>query len=44
LRTTNPIERVHKAFKRPTKAMEIVGGEATMYRMLAYVALTMNFG
>jgi len=23
--------------------MEIVGGEATMYRLLAYVALTLNF-
>jgi putative transposase len=44
LRTTNPIERVHKEFKRRTKAMEIVGSEGTMYRLLAYVALTMNFG
>lgn len=43
LRTTNPIERVNKEFKRRTKAMEIVGGEATMYRLLAYVALTLNF-
>jgi putative transposase len=42
LRTTNPIERVHKEFKRRTKAMEIVGGEATTYRLLAYVAMTMN--
>ena len=24
--------------------MEIVGGEVTTYRLLAYVALTMNFG
>lgn len=44
LRTTNPIERVHKEFKRRTKAMEIVGGEATTYRLLAYVAMTMNVG
>ena len=43
LRTTNPIERVNKEFKRRTKAMEIVRGEATMYRLLAYVALTLNF-
>lgn len=43
LRTTNPIERVHKEFKRRTKAMEITGGELTTYRLLAYVALTMNF-
>ncbi len=42
LRTTNPIERVNKEFKRRTKAMEITGGELTTYRLLAYVALTMN--
>jgi len=42
LRTTNPIERVNKEFKRRTKAMEITGGETTTYRLLAYVALTMN--
>jgi len=42
LRTTNPIERVHKEFKRRTKAMEITGGEQTTYRLLAYVGLTMN--
>lgn len=43
LRTTNPIERVNKEFKRRTKAMEIIGGEITTYRLLAYVGLTMNF-
>jgi putative transposase len=42
LRTTNPIERVNKEFKRRSKAMEITGGELTTYRLLAYVALTMN--
>ena len=42
LRTTNPIERVNKEFKRRTKAMKITGGELTTYRLLAYVALTMN--
>ena len=42
LRTTNPIERVNKEFKRRTKAMEITGGEQTTYRLLAYVGLTMN--
>ncbi len=42
LRTTNPIERVNKEFKRRTKAMEITGGESTTHRLLAYVALTMN--
>jgi transposase-like protein len=39
---TNPIERVNKEFKRRTKAMEITGGENTTYRLLAYVALTLN--
>lgn len=43
LRTTNTIERVNKEFKRRTKAMEITGGETSTYRLLAYVALTMNF-
>lgn len=42
LRTTNPIERVNKEAKRRTKAMEIVGGELTTYRLFAYVAMTMN--
>ena len=42
LRTTNPIERLNKEFKRRTKAMEITGGETTTHRLLAYVALTMN--
>ena len=44
LRTTNPIERLNKKFKRRTKAMEITGGEHNTYRLLAYVALTMNLG
>lgn len=43
LRTTNTIERVNKEFKRRTKAMEITGSETSTYRLLAYVALTMNF-
>ena len=42
LRTTNPIERLNKEFKRRTKAMEIVGSEKTTYRILAYVAMIMN--
>lgn len=42
LRTTNPIERLHKEFKRRTRAMEITGSEMTTYRLLAYVAITMN--
>jgi putative transposase len=44
LRTTNPIERLNKEFKRRTKAIEITGGELNTYRLLAYVALTMNLG
>jgi putative transposase len=44
LRTTNPIERLNKEFKRRTKAMEITGGEQNTYRLLAYLALTMNLG
>jgi transposase-like protein len=44
LRTTNPIVRVNKEFKRRTKAMEITGGESTTDRLLAYLALTMNLG
>jgi putative transposase len=44
LRTTNPIERLNKEFKRRTRAMEITGGEQNTYRLLAYVALTMNLG
>ena len=33
---------VRNDIKRRTKAMEITGGETTTYRLLAYVALTMN--
>jgi putative transposase len=43
LRTTNPIERLNKEFKRRTKAMEVRGGEISMYRCLAYVAQTMEY-
>ncbi|MBE3602684.1 transposase [bacterium] len=44
LRTTNPIERLNKEFKRRTRAMETTGGEQNAYHLLAYVALTMNLG
>ena len=44
LRTTNPIERLTKEFKRRTNAMEVIGGELTTYRLLAYVAMTMHMG
>ena len=39
LRTANLIERLDKAFKRRTKPMEIVAGEASFYRILAFVAM-----
>src|SRR5438552_11097741 len=32
LRTTNPIERLNKEFKRRTNAMEVTGGEISTYR------------
>lgn len=42
LRTTNPIERVNKEFKRRTKSMEILAGEDSAYRLLCFVALKME--
>lgn len=42
LRTTNPIERVNKEFKRRTKPMEILAGEQSAYRILCFVALKME--
>lgn len=42
LRTTNPIERLNKEFKRRTKPMEIAGGEASLYNILAFVSLKME--
>lgn len=43
LRTTNPIERLNKEFKRRTRAMEVTGGEESTYRILTYVAMTMEY-
>lgn len=43
LRTTNPIERLNKEFKRRTRAMEVTGGEVSTYRCLVYVAQTMEY-
>src|SRR6266516_383505 len=43
LRTTNPIERLNKEFKRRTNAMEVTGGEISTHRCLAYVAQTMEY-
>ena len=42
LRTTNVIERVNKEFKRRTKPMEIVPGEESCYRLLAFISLKME--
>ena len=43
LRTTNPIERVNKEFKRRSKAMEVVGAEGLKV-LLAFTALRLEFG
>jgi putative transposase len=37
LRTTNIIERLNKEFKRRTKPMEIVAGEVSCYKLLAFI-------
>lgn len=42
LRTTNVIERLNKEFKRRTKTMEIVAGETSCYRLMAFIALKME--
>ena len=42
LRTTNTIERLNKEFKRRTKPMEIVAGENSCYRLLAFISLKME--
>ena len=42
-RTTNPIERLNKEFKRRTRAMEVTGGEISTYRCWVYVAQTMEY-
>jgi putative transposase len=42
LRTSNIIERLNKEFKRRTKQMEILAGEASCYRLLAFISLRME--
>jgi putative transposase len=42
IRTTNPIERLNKEFKRRTRAMEVTGGEQATYRIMVYVAMTVE--
>jgi transposase-like protein len=43
IRSTNPIERLNKEIKRRTKSMEVTGGETSTYRVVAYVARTMEY-
>jgi putative transposase len=43
LRTTNSIERVHKEFKRRTKAMDAIGADG-LKTILAFTALRLEFG
>jgi Transposase, Mutator family len=43
LRTTNPIERVNKEFKRRSKAMEVIGPDG-LKALLAFTALRLEFG
>ncbi|MFA5109956.1 MAG: IS256 family transposase, partial [Desulfobaccales bacterium] len=42
LRTTNIIERLNKEFKRRTRPMEIVAGESSCYKLLAFISLKME--
>jgi putative transposase len=43
LKTTNPIERVNREFKRRTKSMDSLG-ESTLSVVLAFVALRLEYG
>jgi putative transposase len=43
LRTTNPIERVNKEFKRRSKSMEVVSGEG-LKTLLAFTAIRLEYG
>jgi putative transposase len=43
LRTTNIIERLNKEFKRRTKPMEIVAGEISCYKLLAFISIKMEW-
>ena len=42
LRTTNVIERLNKEFRRRTRPMEILAGEAACYRILAFICIKME--
>ncbi|KAA0245207.1 MAG: hypothetical protein DYG83_04235 [Candidatus Brocadia sp. AMX2] len=39
MRTTNIVKGLNKEFKRRTKPMEIVAGENSCYRLLAFIPL-----
>ena len=43
LRTTNPIERVNKEFKRRSKSMDVVSGEG-LKALLAFTAIRLEYG
>ena len=43
LKTTNPIERVNREFKRRTKAMDTLG-ERTLQVLVAFTALRLEYG
>ncbi len=43
LRTTNPIERINKEFKRRSKAIETIGPEGLKV-LLAFTAIRLEFG
>ena len=43
LRTTNPIERINKEFKRRSRAMEVIGAEGLKV-LLAFTALRLEYG
>ena len=42
LRTSNIIERLNKEFRRRSKPMEIMAGETSCYRLLAFISLKME--
>jgi putative transposase len=42
IRTSNIIERLNKEFRRRSKPMEIMAGETSCYRLLAFISLKME--
>jgi putative transposase len=43
LKTTNPIERVNREFKRRTKSMDTLG-EKTLQALVAFTAIRLEYG